>query len=424
MTEPTKTDISVRLERAALVGIIRPAQESEDSEAFEELKRLAESAGAVVACGLTQRRKKPDSKFYIGKGKVEELKSMIQDYDADLVIANDNLRPGQAKAMEDGLSVKVVDRTELILDIFATQARSQTAKLQVQLAQLVYMLPRLKRMWTHLSRMEGGIGMRGPGETQIESDRRAAKNRIRDLTRKLKEMEDRRERTVESREGNFRISIVGYTNSGKSTLLNRLTDAGVLVQDRLFSTLDTKTKIWRLRGGRVALLSDTVGFIRALPHSLVASFHATLEETRHADLLLHVVDLSASDVESQIRAVEDVLKEIGASGTEALMVFNKADLPREAIDIENLKQSFKSHVVISALTGAGIDDLEKAVSAVMDRFQKPVTFTVPHGKSSIAAMIRKLGRVTAEEYTDDAAVISAFIDPAEAERLKKLIGGQ
>ncbi len=421
MHEISGAGIGARLEKAVLAGIIRPSREIEDSESFLELARLAETAGAAVVADLKQKRKKPDPKFFIGKGKVGELKEIIAQKGATLVVLNDNLKPSQAKALEDELETRVIDRTELILDIFATGARTQLARLQVELAQLEYFLPRLKRLWTHLSRMEGGIGMRGPGEAQIEDDRRAAKTRIGDLRRKLAEIESRTERTVASREGQFKISLVGYTNSGKSTLLNRLTGSDVLVEDKLFSTLDTRTRVWTLSSGRTVLLSDTVGFIRDLPHSLVASFHATLEETRHADLLLHVVDLDASDVEGQMTAVEGVLRDIGASGVEAIAVFNKVDVLREAIDLESLKRAFPSHVVVSALTGLGIADLDGAVQAVMERSRKPVKFMVPHSRAAVAAQIMKLGRVLSVEYDEKGACIEAMIDPAEEDRIRKIL---
>jgi GTP-binding protein HflX len=421
MAEPRRTDLRVRLERAVLVCLYRPGFEEQDLESFAELRRLAESAGAVPAGEIVQRRKKPDPRTYLGRGKVEELGFLVQARDADLILVNDELRPAQAKALEDALDVKVIDRTELILDIFASRARTKMAKLQVELAQLEYSLPRLGRMWTHLSRIEGGIGMRGPGERQIEEDRRAARRRIGELKRKLGEIGRRRARQVASREDAFKISLVGYTNSGKSTLLSRLTGAKTLVQDRLFATLDTLTRTWTLSGGRKALVSDTVGFVSRLPHSLVASFHATLEEVRNADLLLHVVDLGARDFETQIRSVDSVLEEIGAAGKPVVLVFNKVDLLREPLDLACIKRSFPDHAVVSALKKKGLGDLDDVVSRAVDRTQVCMTFEVPHEKSRIIPLIKRRGRVVQTRYTSRHSIWKAYVAPDMGARIQKML---
>src|SRR5262249_39767398 len=257
------------------------------SDPLEELRGLATTAGATVVGGMTQRRVKIVPASYIGKGKLTELQEQVEATDADVVIFDNDLSPGQVRNLEKATGIKVIDRSELILDIFATRARSHEARLQVELAQLEYSLPRLRRMWTHLSRFTGGIGLRGPGETQLEEDRRLVDQRIRDLRHRLAEVQARKEREVRSRNEEHTVSLVGYTNAGKSTRMNALTGAGVYVEDKLFSTLDTRTRQWRLPDWGRVLLSDTVGFIRELPHHLIASFKATLEEARQARLLLH-----------------------------------------------------------------------------------------------------------------------------------------
>ena len=279
---------------------------------LDEIRGLAKTAGLIVVGSMLQKRQQVDIATYIGSGKVEELKELVEAHEADLVVFDNDLGPAQTRNLEKQLGVKVVDRTEVILDIFATQARTHEAHLQVELAQLEYAMPRLKRMWTHLSRYKGGIGVRGPGEKQLEEDRRLVGHRIQELKAKLAKIQARKEREVAGRGDVPTVSLVGYTNAGKSTLMNALTDAGVLVEDKLFATLDTRTRRWRFRGGGHVLLSDTVGFIRDLPHALVASFKATLEEARQADLLLHVVDASSPEAEKQIQAVKD-----GARGTRA-----------------------------------------------------------------------------------------------------------
>ena len=288
MTETNRVDSVVR-EAAVLVGVLLPDDRTSDSP-LEELEGLAQAAGARVVGQLTQRREKPDPATYMGKGKVDSLKRLVDSVEAEVVLFDNDLSPGQTRNLERDLEVKVLDRTELILDIFAGRARTYEARLAVELAQLEYSLPRLKRLWTHLSRQKKGMGVRGPGEKQLESDRRLVEKRINDLRSELAAIHRRKEREVATRRDVRTVSLVGYTNAGKSTLLNLLTGADVLTQNALFSTLDTRTRRWHLPGWGPILLSDTVGFIRGLPHHLIASFRATLEEARQADLLLHVAD--------------------------------------------------------------------------------------------------------------------------------------
>ncbi|HLU24638.1 MAG TPA: GTPase HflX [Longimicrobiales bacterium] len=294
-------------------------------EHLEELARLADTAGAEVVGTLRQRLDAPHPKYFIGEGKAVELKELVRAAGADLVIFDDELTPAQGKNLETLVGVRVMDRTELILDIFATRARSSEARMQVELAQLQYMMPRLKRMWTHLSRIRGGIGLRGPGETQLETDRRIIQRRIRDLRAKLEVVAQRRATQRKGRAGQFRVALVGYTNAGKSSVLRVLSGAEVFVEDRLFATLDPATRAVDLGPAGRVLVTDTVGFIRKLPHHLVASFRATLEEATEADLLLHVVDASHPGWEEQVEVVEEVLADMGLRDRPTVLVFNKVD---------------------------------------------------------------------------------------------------
>src|SRR2546421_9081141 len=321
----TRDELTVHRERAFLVSVALPDRPWISTDPLEELTGLATTAGATIVGGLIQRRQHVIPATYIGKGKLEELQQQVEATDADVVIFDNDLSPGQIRNLEKATQVKVLDRSELILDIFATRARTLEARLQVELAQLEYALPRLRKMWTHLSRYTGGIGLRGPGETQLEEDRRLVAHRIRDLKQRLVEVQARKEREVRSRREEHTVSLVGYTNAGKSTLMNALTGAGVYVEDKLFSTLDTRTRQWHIKDWGRVLLSDTVGFIRDLPHHLVASFKATLEEARQARLLLHVVDASNPAAEQHIAAVNGVLRELGCVDKPTLLLRKKVD---------------------------------------------------------------------------------------------------
>lgn len=351
-----------------LVGVLLPDVDINPDDPLDEIRELARTAGLIIVGSLIQRRREPDVATYIGSGKVEELKELVEAHEADLVLFDNDLGPAQTRNLERLLGVKVIDRTEVILDIFATSARTHEARLQVELAQLEYALPRLRRMWTHLSRYKGGIGVRGPGEKQLEEDRRLVGLRIRDLKAKLAKVQSRKEREVAGRGDLPTVSLVGYTNAGKSTLMNALTGAGVVVEDKLFATLDTRTRRWPFGGGGYVLLSDTVGFIRSLPHSLVASFQATLEEARQADLLLHVVDASSPEAEVQIQSVKAVLEELGLADHPTLLVLNKADQVPDRSFLDVLKAHHDESVVVSAAEGDGLDRLEQAVrEALHDR---------------------------------------------------------
>jgi GTP-binding protein HflX len=405
---------SVDSERAVLAGVVltdRTESRAALEEPLEELAGLAESAGAEVAGRLVQRRAQPDVTYYLGKGKVEELRELVVGEEADVAVFDNDLSPAQKRNLEKELKVKVLDRTELILDIFATRARTHEARLAVELAQLEYALPRLKRLWTHLSRIKKGIGMRGPGEKQIEEDRRIVERRIRDLREELRVIERRRERQVASRHDRLTISLVGYTNAGKSTLLNKLTGSDVLAEDRLFATLDTRTRRWQLPGWGPVLLSDTVGFIRDLPHQLIASFKATLEETRQADLLLHVADASSPDVFQQISSVYEVLEELHVEAKRTLLVLNKIDALDEGA-VHRLLERYPNAVPISARSGQGLDRLAAVVSeSLTDGFlDLDIETGVDNGK--LLAYLASHGEIRSKRFGEERVVIHCRM-PAE-----------
>ncbi len=343
-----------RPERAVLVG--HAGRGDRAARSLDELSLLADTAGARVIDTVVQRRGTTHPATFIGKGKLEELKARVEEVDADMVIFDDDLSPAQVRNLEKALARKVVDRSELILDIFARRARSREARLQVELAQLEYTLPRLAGMWKHLERQAGGIGTRGPGETQLETDRRLVRERIATLKRDLGAVEREREIQRRRRRGEFRAALVGYTNAGKSTLFNALTHAQVLVENRLFATLDATTRRMVSPDRTVALVTDTVGFIRKLPHHLVASFHSTLVEAIEADLLLHVVDASDPECRRQMLAVEQVLEEILETPRPTTLVFNKADRLDEERSA-GLRVEFTNSFVLSARTGEGLEAL-------------------------------------------------------------------
>lgn len=394
----------VAKEKAILVRVILPGQ-YEGEDPLDEITGLAKTAGTRIASGLTQRRDKPDVATYLGKGKVEELKNLVAHHEADLVIFDNDLHPGQTRNLEKAVEVKVLDRTELILDIFASNAQTYESRLAVELAQLEYSLPRLKQMWNHLSRIKAGIGMRGPGEKQLEEDRRLVEKRIHELKLEMKTIEKRKERLVASRRDRLTVSLVGYTNAGKSTLMNTLTKAGVLAQDKLFATLDTRTRRWQLPSWGPVLLSDTVGFIRDLPHGLVASFKATLEEARQADLLLHVADASNPAVLEQISAVYAVLQELGIEEKQTLLILNKADRLADTAELAKITNRYPNAVSISAKTGEGLERLHEAVSEALSRsfLDLDVETSVANGK--LLAYLSAHGEVLSKDYDEERVVI-------------------
>ena len=412
--------LSVGRERAFLLGIGQPGGRHSGEHDLDELELLTESAGAVIVDRALQRRKRIDPGYYIGRGKAEEIAERVRSQDIDVVICDEDLSPGQVRNLERVIGVKVVDRSELILDIFASHARTQQARLQVELAQLEYALPRLTRMWSHLNRYEGGIGTRGPGEKQLEVDRRLVQRHIRDLKRDLKGIDERKLREVRSRRSFLQVSLVGYTNAGKSTLMNHLTDADVLVEDKLFATLDTRTRKWKLDSHVAVLLSDTVGFIRKLPHHLVASFQATLEEARHADLLLHVVDASHPEAMAQAEAVLATLDEIGCHQTPKLTVLNKSDLVVDPVLVHNLRERFREPVLISALTGDGVDELRNVVAELCSSRMVEVVIEVPAGDGRIHALLASECRILSQEHDAQAGRYRVMLRRALIGRLEAM----
>ncbi|MDA0839491.1 MAG: GTPase HflX, partial [Planctomycetota bacterium] len=390
---------------------------SDYEDPLEELASLSRTAGATVVGALTQKRQKPDAAFFLGKGKAEEVGKLVEANDANVIITDNNLSPAQVRNLEKITGTKVVDRTELILDIFATRAKTSQARLQVELAQMQYLLPRLRRMWTHLDTYEGGIGTRGPGEKQLEMDRRIIRKRITDLGRELKEIEGRKQRQVAKRKEVFQVSLVGYTNAGKSTLMNRLTDSDVLVEDRLFSTLDTRTRVWPIAKGKTILLSDTVGFLRRLPHNLVASFHATLEEAANADLLLHVIDASHPQFERQIKSVVDVLEELELSHKPQLMVFNKSDDVRDLVYVKAAQEQYENSVLISAATGDRIDDLRQIVLTMYDEFVIEAELVVSATNGKLLSILAHRSDILKQEFEGNQVRMRTRIDRRFLEQL-------
>ncbi len=387
-------------QRVVLVALEDP--EAAWEESLEELEQLADTAGAQVVATLTQRREKPDSHTYIGKGKVEELREVIERGDATLVIIDGETYPAQQRNLEKSLDVQLLDRTGLILDIFARRARTAEGKLQVELAQLEYLLPRLTNMWSHLSRIRGGIGLRGPGETQLEVDRRRVRERIGLLKTKVDEIRHRREvqRNQRAQSQIPLVSLVGYTNAGKSTLLNALSDAGVFVEDKLFATLDPTTRDVTFPNGTRALVSDTVGFIRNLPTQLVAAFRATLEEARSAELLVHVVDAANPAWVEQVDTVNSVLADLQAADKPTIMAFNKMDAVAEPELVRHLALRYPYAVFLTAKTGDGIPALEEEIVTVLRARWETVDADLPLSATELVAELHGRGEVLDEEYVD------------------------
>ena len=392
-------------------------------EHLEELARLADTAGAEVVGTLTQQLDRPHPGTYLGSGKVEELKERIQELGATLVIFDDELSPAQGKNVELVVRTRVMDRAELILDIFATRARSSEARMQVELAQLEYLLPRLTRMWTHLEKMRGGIGMRGPGETQLETDRRLIQHRIRILKERLSDVERAREVQRQGRHTHFRVALVGYTNAGKSSILRNLANDGeVFVEDRLFATLDPLTREVDIGDGYTVLLTDTVGFIRKLPHHLVASFRATLAEAREADLLLHVIDASHPAWEEQRDVVDGVLNDLGLSGRPLTYVMNKMDAvpsEQEAAVRERVANLMPNSLFVSALQDDGLDTLKASLLSSL-RNQRPVLEVhIPAANGRLLAEVHRDGEVLDQRAEEDVIVLSARLDERTIGRLRQ-----
>lgn len=397
------------MDRVVLVGAPhRSASRDLVDEHLEELSRLTDTAGGNVVGKLVQRIDSPNPAYYLGEGKAKELAELVAESEADLVVFDEELSPAQGKNLEEVVGVRVLDRSELILDIFATRARSREARMQVELAQLQYLLPRLRRMWSHLSRIRGGIGLRGPGETQLETDRRLIGTRIADLRSKLKDVAKARAVQRKSREGSFRVALVGYTNAGKSSLLRALSGSDLFVEDRLFATLDSATRSVDLGSGYEALLTDTVGFIRKLPHHLVASFRSTLEEAREADVLLHVIDASHQDWEEHHQVVTEVLHDLGLDGRDQILVFNKVDRITHEEE-EMLMRRVRAldatpAVFVSALNADTHDAVRDTLLTRVRGRLAHVVVSVPVVDGETIAAIYREGEVT--ERTDESMRVS------------------
>jgi GTPase len=402
-------------EKTILVGLEHDGVSRWDlEESLNELRELAATAGASVVDTVTQKLQHPTAPYYIGKGKAEEVGALCTEHGAGSIIFDDELSPAQGRNLENITSKKILDRTQLILDIFARRARSREGRLQIELAQLQYLLPRLTRMWTHLSRQTGGIGTRGPGETQLEVDRRRVQERIARLQRDLEEV--RKHRAIQ-REGRARhqwpvVAIVGYTNAGKSSLLNRLTKAGVLAEDKLFATLDPTTRQFVLPNKLKVLFTDTVGFIRKLPTTVIESFKATLEELKSADLLVHVVDLSHPQWEEHIVATEEVIRELEADGKHTLIVFNKIDRLANAEAIDAALARHPHSVAISVKTGENLEQFVDELQNQLSAWRLRQKFRIPQADSAALAELHQAGHVVDIAYDGDDALVTAHIPPA------------
>jgi len=413
----------LRLEKVVLIGVWSEGDFEETQRSLAELAQLAETAGSQVLDVLVQRRDRPDPATFIGSGKLQELHQIVMSTGADTVICNGELSPSQLSKMEKVVKVKVIDRTWLILDIFAQHARSREGKAQVSLAQMQYMLPRLRGWGDALSRQSGGIGTRGPGETKLESDRRRIGKTMAKLRREIKDMSKAREtqRAARRRSQVPAVAIAGYTNAGKSSLLNRLTSAGVLVENALFATLDPTVRQAKTPSGREFTISDTVGFVRDLPHQLVEAFRSTLEEVSASDLIVHVVDGSDPDPEGQLSAVRKVLADIDAGGIPELVVINKADAADPHV-IDRIKLREKNSIAVSALTGQGLDELIIMIEAQLPQALQDIKATIPYERGELLARAYREGTVLSRTDTETGTVIIAKVPKPLANVLEEFSG--
>ncbi len=411
----------LRIEKVVLVGVWTEGTIQDAENSLKELSALAETAGSEVLDGLIQRRDRPDPATFIGSGKVAELKQSVAATGADTVVFDGELSPAQLRNLESKVKVKVIDRTALILDIFAQHAKSREGKAQVELAQMTYLLPRLRGWGDSLSRQAGGIGGRGPGETKIETDRRRINDKMAKLRREIKEMKTSRDtKRQERRRNNIpSVAIAGYTNAGKSSLMNRLTNAGVLVENALFATLDPTVRKSTTAEGRIYTLSDTVGFVRHLPHQLIEAFKSTLEEVSESDLIVHVVDGSHPDPTEQIRAVREVINEIGGGDILEIIAINKADItPPETL--MKLLRLEPNSFAFSARTGFGIETLVKAIETALPRPRVEINAVIPFSRGDLVSAIHERGEIISEDYLPEGTAIHAMVDGAIAQAISNL----
>ena len=411
----------LRLEKVVLVGVWVEGTSQDAENSLKELSALAETAGSEVMAGLIQRRDKPDPATFIGSGKVLELREAVVNSGADTVVCDGELSPAQLRNLEGKVKVKVIDRTALILDIFAQHAKSREGKAQVELAQMTYLLPRLRGWGDSLSRQAGGIGGRGPGETKIETDRRRINDKMAKLRREIKEMKTSRDtKRQERRRNNIpSVAIAGYTNAGKSSLMNRLTDAGVLVENALFATLDPTVRKTTSSDGRIYTLSDTVGFVRHLPHQLIEAFKSTLEEVSESDLIVHVVDGAHPDPQEQIRAVRAVINEIGGGEIAEIIAINKADVAPPEKLMQLLREEPNSFA-FSARTGFGIETLVAAIEAALPRPRVEIKTVIPFSRGDLVSAIHERGEIFTETYLPEGTSIHALVDGSLAKIIENL----
>jgi len=413
------------VERALLVALIKGNVDSDIvKEHLDELEELASTAGAETVRKIVQAKYSADPAFYIGKGKAGELIDVVENDQIDVVIFDDDLSPTQVRNLERTLNRKIIDRSGLILDIFASRAKTREAKTQVELAQLQYLLPRLTRAWTHLSKQYGGIGTKGPGETQIETDRRIIRNRISHLKENLKRIESQRNIQTRGREEFTRICLVGYTNAGKSTLFNRLTDSGVLAEDKLFATLDSTTRAINFNKNSKILLSDTVGFIRKLPAHLVASFKSTLNEVRDADVILHVVDISHHYFEDHIKVVDETLKDLSSDKKTIIRIFNKVDILSDRQKISYVMNSYENGLIISAEKGINIPALVDKLIKISETSFVEENIALSLEDSKTAAKIHSLAEVLDTKYDDSKIHIKYKTNRHNSDKIKKMVHGK
>ncbi|MCX5661134.1 MAG: GTPase HflX [Planctomycetota bacterium] len=425
MEQSERENLTVNRERAVLAAALLPNNHSDPHDPLGELRSLADTAGAVVVDELLQNKQKPDAATFIGKGKVDELAAMVRTHSAHVVIFDNDLSPSQISNIEEVTHCKVLDRSELILDIFAARARTHEAKLQVELAQLQYTYPRLRAMWSHLERIVGGsptgIGTRGPGEQQLEIDRRIVKHKISELRSEIAEVQSRKTREVAARNKEFyTVGLVGYTNAGKSTLFNTLTGGDSYADNKLFTTLSTRTRRWDLGGGEAVMLSDTVGFVRDLPHHLVASFRATLEEAVHADLLLIVLDVSHPRARHQLQTVFDVLDDIGVAQPLRLLLLNKIDCLETNADLLVLQGEFKESMPISARAGTGLAELVERVRDLSRGEMRRISVSVPLREGKAIGFLETRGRVLERTYDATDAILQVQIGSRQLDQLRAM----